>query len=198
MMFTVLIAICFAFANTLWRPYIYTTMMVVLALFGFINGYVTSRTLKFFGTTDWNFSATISAFALPLFITGLMGFEMFFAWVSNSPSKYSFGKTLMRTIGWYLLNGVMCYIGAYRGYIQPATPPSSAIGKVPRPIPDQPYCMSIVVIAPILGFIQYAGMYAEFNYLLDSIFRSHMYAMFGFLLLNFLMQAVIISLLSIL
>lgn len=117
MMFTVLIAICFAFANTLWRPYIYTTMMVVLALFGFINGYVTSRTLKFFGTTDWNFSATISAFALPLFITGLMGFEMFFAWISNSPSKYSFGKTLLRTIGWYLLNGVMCYIGAYRGYI---------------------------------------------------------------------------------
>jgi len=58
--------------------------------------------------------------------------------------------------------------------------------------------MSIVIIAPILGFIQYAGMYAEFNYLIDSIFRSHMYAMFGFLLLNFLLQAIIISLLSIL
>jgi len=63
----------------------------------------------------------------------------------------------------------------------------SPIGKVARPIPPQPYHMSIVVLAPIFGFIQFACMYAEFSYLLDSIFRSHMYAMFGFLLINFIL-----------
>ncbi len=198
MMFTCLIAIVFAFANVLWRPYIYTTMMVILALVGFINGYVTSRCLKFFGTTDWNFSATISAFALPLVITGTCGFELFFAWISKSAIRYSFKTNLMRMIGWYLLNGIMCYIGAYRGYIQPATPVPSAVGKVPRPQPDLPYHMNIVLIAPIFGFIQFASMYAEFSYLVDSIFKSHMYAMFGFLLLNFILQVIIIGLLSVL
>ena len=117
MFFSILIAIIFAFANTLWRPYIYTTMMVILAIYGILNGYVTARTLKFFGTTDWNFSATVSSFALPVFITGAMLFELVFAWLARSPARYSAMQTAMRCIGWYLLNGVLCYIGAFRGYI---------------------------------------------------------------------------------
>lgn len=56
--------------------------------------------------------------------------------------------------------------------------------------------MSIFIIAPVFGAIQFASMYAEFSYLVDSIFRHHMYAMFGFLLLNFCMLVVVIALLS--
>ena len=44
--------------------------------------------------------------------------------------------------------------------------------------------MSIFIIAPVFGLIQFAGMFAEFTYLVDSIFKQHMYAMFGFLLIN--------------
>ena len=117
MFFTLLLAIIFAFANTQWRPYIYTTSMVILALFGFLNGYVTSRSLKFFGTTDWNFSATVSALVLPLFITGAFLFEVFFAWMSKSALRFSMKSILMRVLGWYLLNGTMCYYGAFKGYV---------------------------------------------------------------------------------
>ena len=53
------------------------------------------------------------------------------------------------------------------------------------------------MIAPVFGFIQFAAIYAEFAYLFDSVFRAHMYAMFGFLLINFLLLIVIIALLSI-
>jgi len=114
--FTVLFAITVAFAKTEWRPHIYTTTMVILALWGSINGYVTSRSLKFHGTTDWNFSAAIAAFTLPLFVIGSMCFEQFFAWLSRSALRYSFAENMARIIGWYLLNGVMCYAGAYKGY----------------------------------------------------------------------------------
>ena len=198
MIITVLIAIIIAFANTKWRPYIYTTMMVTLALWGFLNGYVTSRTLKFFGTTDWNFSATIAAFALPLFITVTLGFELFLAWLTKSALRYSFKANLFRIVGWYLLNGCMCYLGAYRGYVQKAIEVPSPVGRVPRPIPPLPCHMSIFVLAPVFGFIQFAGIYAEFSYLIDSVFRSRMYAMFGFLLFNILLQILTISLLAIL
>ena len=153
MFFTVLIGICVAFANTLWRPYIYTIVMVTLALWGFLNGYVTSRTLKFFGTTDWNFSATIAAFALPMFLMGAFIFEMIFAWLSRNALRYSFKNNLMRLVGWYLLNGTMCYFGAFRGYIQKATPKPCEVGKVIRPIPEQPFFMSIFIVAPVFGFI---------------------------------------------
>ena len=117
MLITVLVAIVFAFANTTWRPYIYTTTMVILALWGFINGYLTSRSLKFFGTTDWNFSATIAAFTLPMFLTLTLGIELIIAWLSKSAMRHNFKNNLLRIVGWYLLNGVMCYLGAYRGYV---------------------------------------------------------------------------------
>ena len=90
MAFTLLLAITLAFANTLWRPYIYSTAMVILALFGFLNGYVTSRNLKFVGTTDWNFSATVAALVLPLFLLGAVLFECFFLWVAKSALRFGF------------------------------------------------------------------------------------------------------------
>lgn len=117
---TLLIAITFAFANTEWRASIYQTSLVILALFGYLNGYVTSRYLKFFGTTDWGFSAVISSFGLPLFLTGAFAFELFFAWISRSAIRYSFKHNLLKMTAWYLLNGFTCMIGAYRGYIEKA------------------------------------------------------------------------------
>lgn len=136
MMFAILIAITCAFRNTLWRPYIYTTIMVFLGVFGFFNGYVTSRYLKFFGTTDLILSTTISALCLPLFVVGGLLLEMFFAHIGKQAERYSFMAVIFRTIGWYLLHSTMCYYGAFKGYLEKATPPVVAIGKVRRPIPD--------------------------------------------------------------
>ena len=116
MFISIFIGITWAFAGSQWRPYIYTYVMVVMAFFGFINGYVTSRYLKFFGATDWNFSAGISAFVLPLIFIGGIVFESFFSWISGNSLRYSFGDTILRTLGWYFFNASMCYIGAYKGY----------------------------------------------------------------------------------
>ena len=84
MFFTLLVAIVIAFDNLDWRPQIYTICFVTMAFFGLLNGYMTSRYLKFFGTTDWNFSATVSSLVLPLFITGAFLLECFLAWMVRS------------------------------------------------------------------------------------------------------------------
>ena len=61
------------------------------------------------------------------------------------------------------------------------------VGKVVRPTPEAPWFMSVYLIGAVFGFIQFMGMYAEFTYVVDSIFKSHAYAMFGFLLVNFML-----------
>ena len=65
---TMLIASVICVANHEIRPTIYQYSFLVMALFGILNGYVTSRNLKFFGTTDWVFSALCAAFGLPTII----------------------------------------------------------------------------------------------------------------------------------
>lgn len=153
MFFTFLVCVSIAFANSEWRASVYTICFVIMAIFGILNGYVTSRYLKFFGTTDWNFSATVSSLVLPLFITGALLMECLLAWVTRSSLRYSFKDVFFRVIGWYLLNGTMCYYGAFKGYLQKATELPSKLNKVVRPIPEQPLFMSIFVIGPIFGMI---------------------------------------------
>ena len=153
MAFAVIICVWITFSNTVWRPYFYVIVMTILGFMGFFNGYVTSRYLKFFGTTDMWFSTTVSAVALPLYIVGALIFEMIFAWIGNQAMRYSFFMVGLRTIGWYILHATLCYYGAFAGYVEKVTPPVVPIGKVIRPIPPQPTYLSIYVLAPIFGFI---------------------------------------------
>lgn len=169
-----------------------------MALYGYVNGYVTARYLKFFGSPDWTFSAVVSALALPMFFTAAILEEVFFAWVTRSSMRYSAGQTILRAIGWYLLNGSLCFAGAYRGYLKKAASLPAQVSKVRRPIPPQPAYMSIFIITPVFGLIQFMSIYVEFSYLVGSIFRHHMYAMFGFLLLNLLLLVIVVTMLSIL
>ena len=171
--------------------------MVILALFGILNGYVTARYLRFFGNSDLKLAATISGLVLPAFILGVFFVELFFAYVQKSALRYSFATTIARVIGWYLFNASTCYIGAYQGYVKNIDAVPSEVNKVLRPIPAQPYYLSIFVIAPVFGFIQFVSLYVEFSYLIDSVFKASWYAMFGFLLLNVLMLVITIILLSI-
>lgn len=76
-----LFTIAIQFSNSELSAYIYSSMMVVLALFGVINGYVTARYLKFFGNRDFKMAVGISALVLPLFIMGVFFVELGLAYV---------------------------------------------------------------------------------------------------------------------
>ena len=74
-----LIAIMIAFANTRWRSQIYDIIITILAFSGFLNDYVIARYLKFYGATDWRFSALVSALALLVYYTAACVFEVYIA-----------------------------------------------------------------------------------------------------------------------
>ena len=87
MLLFLLLSIVFAFANVVWRPYIYNIVAYSLALFGLLNGYVTSRYLKFFGKTDMCLSLTLSAVALPWFLMGSLFLEKILDKVDHIPNR---------------------------------------------------------------------------------------------------------------
>ena len=87
-----------------------------MAFGGCTNGYVTARFLKFFGQTDLVFTTLICAVALPLYIISALLIESAFAWYGELPAKNSFGKSILRAIGLYLLHATLCYYGAFAGY----------------------------------------------------------------------------------
>lgn len=65
MFYFTLNAFIFFFSSESLRPPIYAIIMSVLAVMGVINGLITMRLLKFFGLSDFLFSAVTSSVVLP-------------------------------------------------------------------------------------------------------------------------------------
>ena len=84
-----LLAVVFAFTNGELSPSIYTSFMVMLACFGYFNGFVTARYLKFFGYADFKLATSISALVLPAFIIGVFFAELLLAYIQKSALRFS-------------------------------------------------------------------------------------------------------------
>ena len=138
------------------------SIFVFTAVFcGYINGYVTARYLKFFGKTDMLFATLMSAVALPLFIISAALLEILFDYVDHDPRRYRFQFPILQTIGWYLINALLCYSGAYKGYLQIADNKATPVGQVARPIPTQPWYLSVYTLSLVSGLIQFFAIYRE-------------------------------------
>ena len=167
-----------------------------MVIFGYLNGYVTSRFLKRFGETDIWASASLSAVALPFYIIASLFLEMIIDWFDHNTRRYRFVFLLESTICWFIVNAALCYLGAFKGYLTKSEMRIAPAGKVIRPIPPQPTYMSIYVLAPICGAIQYMAIQAEILYFIRAEMNSFKYSMFGYLFVAMILQCVIISLLS--
>ena len=141
---TVLFLIYFCLENQDWRPHLWEMGLSVLAIFGFLNGYQTSRYLRCYGTTDWVYSAAVSGFILPTLVVIVVMVESLVSWLDNAPLRHSFGSGLIRIILWYTVNGTMCYIGSYFGYQSKNRPLPVEVNRMARPIPDQPYANNLL------------------------------------------------------
>ena len=102
--------------NSLRHP-IFIIIMSVTACFGFINGLVTTRVLKFFGTTDWALAAAIASLSLPAFMYCCFGLEICLKAIAGGYAPGKLLKELALTVIWCLVNGGSCLFGAYKGYM---------------------------------------------------------------------------------
>ena len=99
------------------RPPIFYIVMCVLALMGYVNGLITTRTLKFFGLTDWIFSAVVASIALPVLIYVTLGSEIVLYAIAGGYRQNTLMYSILMTIAWCLVNIGTCFLGAYHGYV---------------------------------------------------------------------------------
>ena len=59
------LAIVVGLLNSYFRYYNFINAYLMLAIGGYFNGYITSRAMRYFGSSEWKFAASASAFVLP-------------------------------------------------------------------------------------------------------------------------------------
>lgn len=195
--YSMLIFTTLFFSNYKLRAYVFFLSIIAQAVFGWVNGFITARILKFFGSVDWCFSAFISAVMFPTWFVATCGFIDIIEWSVGSSSMIPFSRFFVYTIGWLAICIPLCFLGAYLGFKLTQVRKVCKVNPVRRNIPAQPSFLSLHIIVPTFGAVIFLTICAEFRYVWESIWSQWMYAMFGFLLINFLLMAVVISLLAI-
>jgi len=194
--YAILIFSCIAFHVYNLRPYLFTICVFALACTGWMNGYMTARILKFFGSTDWCFSAFIASTMFPCFLIFTCGFIDVLEWIDDSSATIPFSRAFFYFIGWLVLDVPLCFHGSWAGFKQAPTQKVCKVNTIKRKIPAQPAFLAYQVIIPVFGAVISATVFVEFKYIWESVWGQYMYGMFGFLTISFLLMAVVISLLS--
>ena len=91
-------------------------LMVVFALSGFINGFMTSRTLKFFQIGTWKQSALMTAMIFPCFILLTLSLGDIAEKIMGSSAALVLSEGLLHYLIWWLLDAPCAVYGAYRGF----------------------------------------------------------------------------------
>jgi transmembrane 9 superfamily protein 3 len=91
----------------------------------------------------------------------------------------------------------IAYYGAYNGFTMSDDKPSCKVSAVRRKIPLLPWYQGETLTILIAGFVMFSTVMVELHYVITSVWRSYMYGLFGFLLLNLNLLVIVVALVSI-
>jgi transmembrane 9 superfamily protein 2/4 len=112
----IIVTTMFGMVNPYLRWWISVQSFFVLAIGGFLNGFVSSRMMRFFGSNEWRFSANASAVLFPVYMFTIFTFVEIIEWFERSSSYIPFTTALLLTLVWVLVTIPLAYLGAYAGF----------------------------------------------------------------------------------
>lgn len=185
------------YSSPFFRPFIFFISFGLLAVCGFINGFVTSRILKFFENNDWKTGALLAAIIFPCYILLTMSLGDIVEIYNGSSAAMPISEGVLYYLIWWALDGPAAVFGSYRGYVTPLNL-NPDVSTVKRSIPKQPWYLQPVSIPLLFGPLIFGSIFYEFGYIMESIWRSYaVYGMFFILFASLLMMGVTIASLSV-
>lgn len=117
--YVVLFLMCIFYSASSMRPMTVFFGIISLALCGFLNGFMTSRTLKFFKLQDWKNCAIISALIFPMYILITLSMGDIIESATGSSAAVPWSEGLIHYFIWWAIDGPCAAYGAYRGFNAP-------------------------------------------------------------------------------
>ena len=130
------------FSNYMLRPYVLVMSLLSLATMGWVNGFVTSRVLKFFGSVDWFFSACISSMLLPIWLISTACFIDVIEWAEGSSALVPFSTFFFYSCVWLAFTIPLTFHGAYFGFGCRTGKKPCKVNSIRRSIPPQPFFLN--------------------------------------------------------
>lgn len=184
---------CLGFLSPANRGALMTCSMVLFVLLGTPAGYVSARIYKSFGGVKWKSNVLLTSMLCPGIVFGLFFVMNLVLWSKGSSGAVPFSTLIALLALWMGVSVPLTFVGAYFGFRKRALEHPVRTNQIPRQIPDQSVYTQPLPGIIMGGVLPFGCIFIQLFFILNSIWSSQLYYMFGFLFLVFLILVITCS-----
>jgi transmembrane 9 superfamily member 2/4 len=163
------------------RGFLTTVGLLLYTIFGFVGGYVSSRSYKTFGGENWKVNIAATPALVPGIVFGIFFLLNLFVWGKGSSGAVPLSTMLAIIAIWFLISVPLSVAGSWFGFRQPAFEPPTRINQIPRQIPPVSRSLQLWPSILMTGIPPFFSIFVELYFIMTSLWTSKIYYMFGFL-----------------
>ncbi|XP_067007315.2 transmembrane 9 superfamily member 2 [Anabrus simplex] len=184
---------CLGFLSPANRGALMTCAMVLFVCLGTPAGYVSARIYKSFGGEKWKSNVLLTSMLCPGVVFCLFFVMNLILWGKGSSAAIPFSTLVALLALWFGVSVPLTFIGAYFGFRKRPIEHPVRTNQIPRKIPDQSIYTQPLPGIIMGGVLPFGCIFIQLFFILNSLWSSQMYYMFGFLFLVFVILVITCS-----
>ncbi|XP_050309500.1 transmembrane 9 superfamily member 2-like [Anthonomus grandis grandis] len=181
---------CLGFLSPANRGALMTCAMVLYVLLGSPAGYVSARIYKSFGGEKWKSNVLLTSMLAPGIVFALFFVMNLVLWAKGSSAAIPFSTLVGLLALWWLVSVPLTFVGAFIGFRKRAIEHPVRTNQIPRLIPEQSVYTQAIPGIVMGGVLPFGCIFIQLFFILNSLWSSQMYYMFGFLFLVFIILVI--------
>ena len=204
-----LVFACLGFLSPANRGALMTCALVLFVCLGTPAGYVSARIYKSFGGEKWKSNVLLTSMLCPGVVFAHFFILNLVLWYYGSSAAIPFFTLVALLALWFGVSVPLTFVGAYFGFRKAPIEQPVRTNQIPRQIPDQSVYTQVLNLLfisvfnfshfqPIPGIIMggvlpFGCIFIQLFFVLNSIWSSQIYYMYGFLFLVFIILIITCS-----
>ena len=188
----------FGFMNPEQRANILNIGILFFCFMGLPGGYISALFYRFWGGKSWIKVSLFTSIIFPgTLIFGYVIVNIILT-IEKSNAAVHFYDIVSLFILWIFCTFPLILIGSFFGYKSRRMNVPCEINRIPSAIPDKPCYLHYRYIVFVTGFIGFATIFIEFNYVMAALWTHKIYFMATFIWISFLLFVIVVGEIAIL
>lgn len=175
-----------------------TIMILLYTILGSVGGYVSARVYKAMGGEQWKVNIALTPLLVPAIVFGVFFLLDLFLWAKQSSGAVPFTTMLVLLAIWFIISIPLSVAGSWLGFRSGKIEPPVRTNQIPRQIPPTTTYLKPIPSMLIVGLLPFGAIFVELYFIMNSIWFSRIYYMFGFLFLCYSLMVVVCATVTIL
>merc|ERR1711981_884002 len=188
-----LVFACLGFLSPANRGAMMTCALVLFVMLGTPAGYVSSRIYKSFGGEKWKSNVLLTSMLCPGIVFGHFFLMNLVLWYEDSSAAIPFLTLVALLALWFCVSVPLTFVGAFFGFRKRAIEHPVRTNQIPRQIPEQSIYTQPIPGIVMGGVLPFGCIFIQLFFVLNSIWSSQIYYMYGFLFLVFIILIITCS-----